>query len=150
MNVKSTDQFRLYPVRLMPRQDLKKTLMLFAEENNLYAAAIISAVGSLSLATLRLANASSSTHIPGPLEIVSLSGTLSRSGCHLHASVANSEGQVLGGHILEGCSVYTTCEIVILEDLTKIWHRETDPSTGYLELKILERNAADTTKPTDK
>jgi hypothetical protein len=48
------------------------------------AGCLISAVGSLSLAQLRLAGATQATSIHGELEIVSLSGTLSPDGAHLH------------------------------------------------------------------
>ena len=48
----------------------------------------------------------------GPHEIVAGSGNISlRDGdgsatVHLHLAVADSNGQVVGGHCLEGCSVY--------------------------------------------
>jgi hypothetical protein len=54
------------------------------------AGCLISAVGSLSLAQLRLAGATQATSIHGELEIVSLSGTLSPDGAHLHIAVAGS------------------------------------------------------------
>lgn len=144
---KSTDQFQIHAFRLKPKQDLKKELIAFAQQKNLLASSVVAAVGSLSLASLRLASAQSSTHFPGPLEIVSLSGTLNKESCHLHISVAAQDGQVLGGHLLEGCFILTTCEVILLEDLTRVWTREHDPETGYLELKILNRNTADTTEP---
>ena len=88
------------------------------------------------MAELRLAGASEATVILGDLEILSLSGTLSRDGAHLHISVANSTGSVIGGHLCPGSLVRTTAELVI--GLLPEWRfrRELDPATGYAELWI--------------
>ncbi len=100
------------------------------------AGCVISAVGSLSLAQLRLAGATQATVIHGELEIVSLSGTLSPDGSHLHIAVAGSSGIVIGGHLCAGSLVRTTAELVI--GLLPEWSfcRELDPATGYAELRI--------------
>ena len=100
---------------------------------------MISAVGSLSVAQLRLAGASEATLIRGDLELLSLSGTLSRDGAHLHIAVANSTGSVIGGHLCPGSLVRTTAELVI--GLLPEWRfrRELDPTTGYAELRITHK-----------
>lgn len=36
-------------------------------------------------------------------EIVSLTGTLSRHGAHLHIAIADFQGNVVGGHLMDGC-----------------------------------------------
>ena len=97
---------------------------------------MISAVGSLSLAQLRLAGATRATAIGGELEIISLSGTLSPDGAHLHLAIADSSGGVIGGHLCAGSLVRTTAELVI--SLLPEWRfsRELDPATGYPELRI--------------
>ena len=97
---------------------------------------MISAVGSLSLAQLRLAGATRATAIGGELEIISLSGTLSPDGSHLHIAIADSSGAVIGGHLCAGSLVRTTAELVI--SLLPEWRfsRELDPATGYPELRI--------------
>jgi predicted DNA-binding protein with PD1-like motif len=51
-------------------------------------------------------------------------------------SIANSGGRVWGGHVLEGCVVHTTAEIVIGELAGVKFLRETDPETGHRELRI--------------
>ena len=73
------------------------------------------------------------------MEILSLSGTLSAEGAHLHLGIANGEGQAFGGHLVEGCLVYTTAEVVLgeLEDVKFL--RVVDPATGYKELEIGKR-----------
>jgi predicted DNA-binding protein with PD1-like motif len=100
------------------------------------AGCVISAVGSLSLAQLRLAGATQATAIHGELEIVSLSGTLSPDGIHLHIAISGSSGTVIGGHLCAGSLVRTTAELVI--GLLPEWRfrRELDPVTGYTELQI--------------
>ena len=100
------------------------------------AGCVISAVGSLSVAQLRLAGATQATAIHGELEILSLAGTLSPDGAHLHIAVADSQGAVIGGHLCAGSLVRTTAELVI--GLLPEWrfNRELDPATGYAELQI--------------
>ena len=75
----------------------------------------------------------------GELEILSLSGTLSSDGAHLHIAVADSSGAVIGGHLCPGSFVRTTAELVI--GLLPDWRfrRELDPATGYAELEISPR-----------
>ena len=100
------------------------------------AGCVISAVGSLSMAQPRFAGASEATTIQGELEILSLSGTLSPYGLHLHIAIAESNGAVIGGHLCPGSLVRTTAELVL--GLLPEWQfrRERDPATGYAELAI--------------
>ncbi len=70
------------------------------------------------------------------LRFVSLTGTLSRHGSHFHIAIADGTGRTIGAHLLEGCRVYTTAEIVIgiLADVSFL--RTVDVQTGYPELEI--------------
>ena len=95
---------------------------------------------SLSEVSLRLANQPHPERFVGKHEIVSLSGTLSKNGTHLHMSVANSEGQIFGGHVVEGSIIYTTAEIVILEMSELVFEREFCPISGFNELLVSTRN----------
>jgi uncharacterized protein len=123
-------------LRLSPQQDLKAELDAFALAQNLEAACIVTCVGSLTQAVLRLAGASEGTVYNGRFEIVSLVGTLSKHGSHYHGAIADSTGHITGGHILRGCLIYTTAEIVIgiLPNLS--FQRTYDAATGYRELAI--------------
>jgi predicted DNA-binding protein with PD1-like motif len=127
---------KVVPLRLQPGADLRGALDAWMGEQEAQAGCLISAVGSLSVAQLRLAGASEATVIRGDLEILSLSGTLSRDGAHLHIAVASSTGSVIGGHLCPGSLVRTTAELVI--GLLPEWRfrRELDPATGYAELEI--------------
>jgi predicted DNA-binding protein with PD1-like motif len=130
---------KIYALRLKPGQDLRAELEAFTKSNGLRAAYIITCVGSLNHATLRLANQTDSTQFAGKLEIVSLVGTLSPDGPHLHLSVSDSTGKTSGGHLVAGCPVYTTAEIIIGEAQDLLFTREQDEASGYQELKIRPR-----------
>ena len=127
---------KVVSLRLQPGADLRQALESWMGEQSEQAGCVISAVGSLSVAQLRLAGAIEATTIHGELEILSLSGTLSPDGAHLHIAVAGSSGSVIGGHLCAGSLVRTTAEFVI--GLLPEWrfNRELDPATGYPELQI--------------
>ena len=127
---------KVVPLRLQPGSDLRQALQAWMGEQHEQAGCVISAVGSLSVAQLRLAGAAEATTITGDLEILSLSGTLSPDGAHLHITIADSSGVVIGGHLCAGSLVRTTAELVI--GLLPGWRfsRELDPATGYPELQI--------------
>ena len=127
---------KVLPLRLQPGADLRRALEAWMGEQQQQAGCMISAVGSLSVAQLRLAGASETTTICGKLEILSLSGTISPDGAHLHIAVTGSSGSVIGGHLCAGSLVRTTAELVI--GLLPDWsfHRELDPATGCAELQI--------------
>ncbi|WP_460926188.1 PPC domain-containing DNA-binding protein [Spirosoma agri] len=128
-----------YSFRLRPGQDLKKELDALVQRERIGAGALLTCVGSLTDVTLRLANQEGPTVWKGHFEIVSLVGTLSLNGSHIHMSVSDSTGRTLGGHLLEGCKIYTTAELVIgvMADLDYV--RETDPAFGYKELVVKKR-----------
>lgn len=127
---------KVFALRLRPRQDLRKEIERFTKDRRIKAGFIITTVGSLEKVTLRLADQSKVTSFEGKFEIVSLVGTLSQDGVHLHLSLSDSAGRTIGGHLVEGCQIYTTAEIVIGEANGLVFTREADKSTGYQELKI--------------
>ena len=96
-------------------------------------------VGSLSKVALRPATQQVPLLRDAKFEIVSLVGTLSPDGVHLHISLSDSTGATIGGHLLEGNEIFTTAEIVIGEAEHLQFHRETDPQTTYKELTIRKR-----------
>ncbi|MDB5874936.1 MAG: DNA-binding protein [Ramlibacter sp.] len=128
----------VHVLRLAPGDDLRAVLEAafanLSKQHGIAAACIVSAVGSLSQAVLRYADKPGGSETDGPLELLMLSGTLSADGAHLHGSVADANGTVKGGHIMPGCIVRTTAEVVIA--LLPGWEfrRELDAATGYKEL----------------
>ena len=125
-------------LRLAPGDDLRLALerayAALAAAHGVQAGCVVSAVGSLQQAVLRMAAQEGGTAIDGPLELLTLSGTFSAQGPHLHASVSRADGSVLGGHLLAGCTVRTTAEVVLA--LLPQWQftRAVDAATGYAEL----------------
>ncbi|WP_298933367.1 PPC domain-containing DNA-binding protein [uncultured Ramlibacter sp.] len=125
-------------LRLNPGEDLRATLAAAfadaARTQGMEAACVVSGIGSLTQAVLRYAQQEQGTRVDGPLELLTLAGTLSADGAHLHASVSDARGAVLGGHLMPGCTVRTTAEVVLA--LLPQWHfaRRPDAATGYLEL----------------
>lgn len=131
----------IHALRLRPGQDLRVELERFAKSAGLRAGYIITCVGSLNRATLRLANRSETTAFDGKFEIVSLVGTLTPDGPHLHLSISDNTGRTIGGHLIEGCPIYTTAEIVIGEATDLDFTRELDVQSGYEELAVRPRKS---------
>jgi uncharacterized protein len=130
---------KILALRLRPGQDVGQELSRFVRANSLQASFIITCVGSLRQAALRLANRSETTIYEDKFEIVSLVGTLDAAGYHLHISLSDGQGHMIGGHLMEGCLVYTTAEIVLGEANQLVFSRPFDPETGYPELEISGR-----------
>ena len=125
---------RTITIRLRPGQDLKVELQRLVEREKLQAGFILTAVGSVTTLSLRLANQSAASQFQGPFEIVSLVGTLSPDGLHLHMAASDKEGKTLGGHLVDGNLIHTTAEIVIGVPHDVKYRRTLDPATGYPEL----------------
>mgnify|MGYP003383734472 CR=1 FL=1 len=125
---------RIHVLRLQPGEDVRTTLRDWANANTIEAAAITSAVGSLTHAHIRYANRADGIMTTADLEVLFLSGTLSIHGMHLHLSVADRDGKMLGGHMLDGCIVRTTLELTVqlIDGLRML--RVKDEQSGYDEL----------------
>ena len=140
-----------HAVRVHAGQDLvpalKKAAQDAIEKSGCPSAFILSAVGSLEFARLRMANACRVGENPlkSPneirdwnqrLEIVSLTGTFSVNGeMHVHMSVSDKDGNVIGGHLMEG-KIFTTLELVIGTIQGVKFTREIDDMTGFDELVV--------------
>jgi hypothetical protein len=128
------------PLRLTPGQDLRAALEAAVQGQNCRAAFVLSGIGSLSTAGIRLAGAEQPTRLTGSMEILTLSGTVAadgeKSASHMHMAISTATGQVLGGHVAPGCIVLTTAEVLLA--LLPDWQftREPDDKTGYDELVV--------------
>ena len=127
-----------YTFRLKSGQDLFDSIQAFVMEKHIEAGCILSGVGSLTHAMLRLANREYSSEYEGHFEIVSITGTVSIHGSHLHISISDEDGKTLGGHFESGCKIYTTAEIVIAVFMDVIYKREFAEDSGYAELTIYD------------
>ncbi|MCE9645849.1 MAG: DNA-binding protein [Chloroflexi bacterium] len=123
--------------RLKPGLDLFDSIESFVVENGIQAGCVLSCVGSLTHVTLRLANRASYNDYDGHFEIVSITGTVSTHGSHIHLAVSDGEGMTLGGHLVPGCKIYTTAEIVLAVFEDVIYKRELlENDSGYEELTV--------------
>lgn len=129
---------RIETIRLLPGADVRLSLEDWAKTKSIRAASVLSAVGSLKTATLRFADEKEATKLTGPFELVSLSGLLGKNGLHLHVSVSDKSGKTFGGHVADGCIVYTTLELVIGVYGQVEFVRQLESRTGYSELFFIE------------
>lgn len=127
------------PLRLNPGDDLRAALQSAVRERHQRAAFVVAGIGSLVDARLRLAAAEDVLLVTGPSEILTLSGSLGSDHAHLHMSVADAQGRVWGGHVMAGCCVRTTAELLIAWLPDWDFAREPDAATGYLELVVRHR-----------
>jgi predicted DNA-binding protein with PD1-like motif len=135
----SDDKTIVHAFRLIPGQDLKDEIIKFLDHNKINAGWIITAVGSLTQTNLRFANQSAGNKKKDYFEIVSLAGTVSMHGVHLHLCVSDSSGNTIGGHLLNENIVYTTVEIILGESKEMEFTRENDGTTSWAELQIKKR-----------
>lgn len=123
-----------FVARIVNGSDLKASIEQFCIDNMFDTAIVLSAVGCLNKAHIRLAKAIQELEVEDGFEIVSLTGTISKGKAHLHISLADDIGNVFGGHLKEGSIVDTTCELVlgVLEEYQS--ERVYDNHTGYDEI----------------
>lgn len=128
---------RAITFRIKPGHDLFDSIETFVAENNIQAGCVLSSVGSLSHATLRLANCEHFNEYEGHFEIVSMTGTVSTNGSHIHVAVSDGNGATIGGHLVSGCKIYTTAEIVLAMFDNIVYKRELlENDSGYEELVV--------------
>jgi len=126
--------------RLKPGQFLKEEIRRKTKENNIKAGVLLSIVGGLENAILRMAGSDPDNQIikkwDKAFEIVSGTGTISSDGCHIHVSLSDQNGNVIGGHLKDGCKVKYTAEVVIgiFDDIS--YKRNYDKVTGFRELEV--------------
>ena len=127
--------------RLRRGDDLLAELQKIAQKEQLELAVILSAVGCVTKARLRDASGVTIRRIDEPCEIVSVTGTVSRKRCHIHVALSKEDLSTVGGHLVEGCLINTTCELVL--GVVDGWRCgvEQDDETGYDEI-VFEREEA--------
>lgn len=124
--------------RLKPGEDLREGIAKKVNEKGIRAGWVAACAGSLTDYAIRFANQPEASTGKSHFEIVSLSGTVSINGSHLHLSISDSTGQTIGGHLMPGCKVYTTAEIVLQYTNKYEFTREKDGSTPWEELQVKE------------
>lgn len=120
--------------RLKNGDDFRKSIEIACNQYN--TCVILSAVGSLKEVKIRLAKAKNYYEKIDDYEIVSITGTVSNGKSHIHVSLSNEKGDVIGGHLEYGCKINTTCELIIgiLQEYESI--RKFDDNTGFDEIEF--------------
>ncbi|MDN7427469.1 DNA-binding protein [Burkholderia sp. AU16741] len=132
-----------HPLRLSPGDDLRGAIEAALHQLEAPAAFVIQGIGSLSVAQLRFAGVDRPTELRGDLEILTLAGSVSPDGAHLHMSISDAAGRVTGGHVASGCVVRTTAEILLALLPAHRFSREPDAGTGFNELVIRRVSGGD-------
>jgi predicted DNA-binding protein with PD1-like motif len=130
-----------YTFRLKPGDDLFDSIQKFVLSKKIEAGCILSGVGSLTRAVLRLAGRDAYNEYFGYFEIVSITGTVSIQGSHLHISISDENGATIGGHLVSGCWIHTTAEIVLAVFDEVAYRRELlENDSGYEELVVYKKS----------
>jgi predicted DNA-binding protein with PD1-like motif len=127
------------PLRFTPGEDLRRVLEAIPGARGSLAGFVLAGIGSLGPAVLRLAGEDQARVVPGELELLTLSGTLAPGAAHLHASLADRAGHVLGGHLAYGSIARTTAEVLVLLLPEWAFERTPDAATGFSELVVRQR-----------
>jgi predicted DNA-binding protein with PD1-like motif len=129
---------KIHVFRLKPGELLREGIDAFVSSKKIKAGIILTCVGNLKKATLRLADSVTIKNLndPGSYEIVSLVGTVESGNSHLHISLSDKTGKTIGGHLKNGAVVGITAEIAIGELENVVFKRDFDSETGYNELVV--------------
>ena len=100
------------PIDLEPGQDLHLALSELAARQQL-SGFVLGVVGNLSQATFRCPGQQKPTRMSGELEVITLNGTFSPSGVHLHLSLSDGACQVWGGHLEPGTVVLKGAQLLL-------------------------------------
>ena len=127
---------RVIFARLFENEDLLEAISNTAKQARINAGFFI-LIGTLKEAKLGFYRQGKykPIQIDEPVEIVSCIGNISFKEekdlvVHAHISVSNEKGQAVGGHVLPGCIVAATAELILVEAVdVKLW-REFDKKTN--------------------
>lgn len=100
------------PLQLAPGSDLRRSLEEYAGARAA-SGFVLGVVGDLSRAAFQCPGQPRPTVIEGDLEIITLNGTLSPEGVHLHLSLSDGACQVWGGHLEHGTVVRKGAHLLV-------------------------------------
>ena len=122
------------PIELEPGQDLHLALSELAVQQQL-SGFVLGVVGNLSQATFRCPGQQQPTRMSGELEVITLNGTFSPSGVHLHLSLSDGACQVWGGHLEPGTIVLKGAQLLL--GLSGLPEAQAVQSQERVELAVL-------------
>jgi predicted DNA-binding protein with PD1-like motif/glutaredoxin len=100
------------PLHLQPGEDVRQSLEAFARHSN-SDGFVLSVVGNLSQAAFQCPGQDRPILHRGELEIITLAGTLSATGVHLHLSFSDGDCRVWGGHLEPGTLVLKGADLLV-------------------------------------
>ena len=136
--ISTCGQLKTHCIRLRRGEDLMLSIKALCAEKHIRAGVVLSAVGCISQGKVRDASGVTIREISDHCEIVSLNGTVSETRCHLHIALSREDLSTIGGHLVSGCIINTTCELVIAELPGVAYGVEFDEETGYDELIFMK------------
>jgi len=100
------------PLHLDPGSDVRRSIEQLAQQQGV-SGFVLSVVGNLAQAAFQCPGKSRPTVLGGELEIITLQGTFSPAGVHLHLSFSDAECQVWGGHLEPGSLVLKGADLLL-------------------------------------
>ena len=100
------------PLTLSPGSDLHQSLEVLSREQQI-TGFVLGVVGNLTRAAFQCPGQPEPTILEGDLEVITLNGTLSPKGVHLHLSLSDGACQVWGGHLEPGTLVQKGVDLLI-------------------------------------
>ena len=100
------------PLKLAPGSDLRLSLEELAKRDGI-SGFVLGVVGNLTKASFQCPGKSEPTVLEGDLEVITLNGTFSPEGVHLHLSLSDGACQVWGGHLEPGTIVQKGVDLLI-------------------------------------
>ena len=100
------------PLKLDPGSDLRLSLEELGRQHGINGF-VLGVVGNLTRAAFQCPGQAEPTVLEGDLEVITLNGTISPSGVHLHLSLSDGACQVWGGHLEPGTVVQKGVDLLI-------------------------------------
>ena len=100
------------PLKLAPGSDLRLSLEALAQMDGI-SGFVLGVVGNLTKASFQCPGQAEPTVLEGDLEVITLNGTFSPEGVHLHLSLSDGACQVWGGHLEPGTIVQKGVDLLI-------------------------------------
>ena len=126
------------PLKLAPGSDLRLSLGELAQRDGI-SGFVLGVVGNLTKASFQCPGQAEPTVLEGDLEVITLNGTFSPEGVHLHLSLSDGACQVWGGHLEPGTIVQKGVDLLIgvLEQREGRPARQTAVAAPRIEIAVL-------------
>jgi len=126
------------PLKLAPGSDLRLSLEELAQREGI-SGFVLGVVGNLTKASFQCPGQAEPTVLEGDLEVITLNGTFSPEGVHLHLSLSDGACQVWGGHLEPGTIVQKGVDLLIgvLEQRESRPARQTAATAPRIEIAVL-------------